>query len=358
VASYDANEAEVGFFKDLLHGETIEKKAANLAPDTADFLGVKTVSPQILKDLEAQAGEGEPSEQEPLPARPKGQNPPAQKAEAKTPVEAPPRVEEAPAEEAPVEAVKAVDVGSAEPTDAEPEPEPEPAAEPELPGRETHGKLFTNRRAHPLQIFDVLIMRYKQAWPEWEPDTLWWALRRDFGPVGEIARNKIQALTFAASTDTPWLDFDSFENCGQAWNDFLPIFGAFQPLTPMQVAFAVQVLRGIRPEDEFGHEVNAYIAAVLDEHGWVYAPEEWFAGAQAILDRKDWLVGLKADVAQAWKHIKDIPAQEIEWEGDDARSIHLLKLAVVKSYLDGRAELRDVVPGVPASSVTASPPVP
>lgn len=350
---YDANEAEVGFFNDLLNGEDAEKHAADLSPGTEDFLGIKTVSPKILKDLESQA-EQSADEQEPIPAGPEGKDTPAPEAKAEAPVEAKAGVEESPEEAAPEEAV---DVGSADSADAEPEPDAEPAAEPDLPNRQTHGKLFTNRRAHPLQIFDVLNMRYRQAWPEWEPDTLWWALRRDFGSVGELSRNKILALDVAASTDTPWLDWDTFENCGQAWNDFLPIFGSFQPMTPMQCAFAVQVLRGVRGEEEFGHEVNAYIAAVLDDHGWVYAPEEWFAGAQALLDRKDWLIGLKAEVADAWKIVADIPPQEIEWE-EDARSVHLLKMAVVKSYLDSRAALRDEVPGGSATSVTASPPVP
>jgi hypothetical protein len=355
VGQYDANDAELGFFQDLLHGgdDVVSKEAAALSPGTSDLLGIQTVSPKILKDLESQAeqppDESQQSQSEPQPAE---ESAPAPEAQAKAPVEAAP----APAAPQP-EVEESVDVGSAEPTDAEPEPDAEPPAEPDLPDRESHGKLFTNRRAHPLQIFDVLNMRYGQAWPEWEPDTVWWALRRDFGSVGEIARNKILALDVAASTDTPWIDWDTFENCGQSWNDFVPVFGSFQPMTPMQIAFAVQVLRGVRGEEEFSWEVNAYIAAVLEEHGWVYAPEEWFAGAQELLDRKDWLIGLRVDVADAWEKVKDIPPQEIEWE-EDARSIHLLKMATVKSYLEGRAELRDEIPRASASAVTASQPVP
>lgn len=353
---YDANEAELGFFSDLLGDDSAEKVAANLEPGTADFLGIKTVSPSILKNLEAQAEQGtseqEQSNSQPGPVE---ASPPAAPAQAEAPVEVDEDEQEEVVQEAPP-GVDDVDVGGTDQIDAEPEPDDEPAAEPDLPDRETHGKLFTSRRAHPLQIFDVLNMRYHQDWPEWEPETVWWALRRDFGSVGEIARNKIQALDVAASTDLPWLDWDTFENCGIAWNDFIPVFGSFQPMTPMQVAFAVHILRGVRPDEEFGNEVSAYIAAVLDEHGWVYAPEEWFPGAQALLDRKDWMVGLKTEVKKAWKVVKDISPQDIEWE-EDARSVHLLKLAVVKSYLDGRAELRKQIPGGTSSSITTSPPV-
>lgn len=344
----DTTAADLDFFHALLD-DGIGKAAADLAPETAEALGVKTVSPSILSQLEEQAG---------------ADDSPAQQAQAETQAEDnEPEQEEGSVQgepQQPEEAVEAFDVGGAPAIDEEPvlEEGEEPAPEPELPSRTTHGKMFTDRRGHPLQMFDILNMRYGEDWAEWEPDTLWWALRRDFGPVGEIARNKIQALSLAAVTDVPWLDWDTFENCGQAWNDFVPIFGAFQPMTPMQVAFTVQVLRGIRADEEFAWEVKAYIAAVLDDHGWVYAPEEWFDGAQEVLDRKEWTVGMKLEVRNAWEQIQHVPPEEIEWDDKDPIGVHLLKLFVVKRYLEGREALRQEVPGVSSSSVTQSPPVP
>ena len=90
----------------------------------------------------------------------------------------------------------------------------------------------------------------------------------------------------------------------------------------------------------------------------MYAPEEWFPGAQEILDRRPWTVGFKTDVSNSWERVKEVDPQEIEWRGDDALGIHLLKLAVVKRHLEERATLREVVPGISASAVTVSPPVP
>lgn len=330
---YEPDGAEQSFFDTLLEGGgSLDKTAVDLEPETAEALGVQTVSPSILENLEAEAAPTEESSE-----------PSAESASPVAVTSPEPTAELEQAEEA---------------SQIDEEPEEERPAEPELPSRETHGKLFTNRQAHPLQIFDVLAMRYREQWVEWEPDTLWWALRRDFGPVGELARNKIQALSLAATTDMPWLDWDVFENSGLAWNDVMPLFGAFQPLTPMQVAFTVQVLRGVRADEDISHEVSAYMAAVLEEHGWVYAPEEWFPGAQEILDRRSWTVGFKDDVSNAWERVKDVPPQEIEWRSDDPLGIHLLKLAVVKQHLDERAALREVVPGISASAVTVSPPVP
>jgi len=171
VARYDSvNEAEQSFFDVLAGGETI-KTAEELSQDTVDALGIPSVSPSILDQLEEQASGGSPAEESP----PEQEAAPAEEGAALP-------VEGAPAEE------EAVDPRQDLP------PEEEPVPEPELPSRATHGKLFSDKRAHPIQILEVLTSRYNTKWADWESDTLWWSLRKSFGPVGEVARNKIMAL--------------------------------------------------------------------------------------------------------------------------------------------------------------------
>jgi hypothetical protein len=166
------------------------------------------------------------------------------------------------------------------------------------------------------------------------------------------------ALRLAAVTDMPWIDWDTFENCSLAWSGTIPLFGAYQPVTPSQAAFGVQILREIRQDEEFSWEVKAYIAAVLEDSGFVYAPDEWFAGAQDVIDRKVWLLGFKTEVESAWAKIKDVDPARIEWDESSPLQVHLLKLAVVKQVLEGRALAREKVPGGRASSAGVSPPVP
>jgi hypothetical protein len=321
------------------------KRAADLEPDTAALLGVQSVSPSTLKNLDAQAAQ--PAAQESLQPPESSQDDVATDEEADG-------VDHAELEQA----AAGVDLGGFDRVDEEPPPAEEPPPEPPLPSRLTHGKLFTDKRAHPLQILDVLTMRYQEDWVEWEPETLWWALRRDFGPVGEVTRNKIMALRLAVSTDAPWLDWDTFENCSLAWNDVIPLFGAYQPVTPAQAAFGVHVLRSIRADEEFRWEVRVYIAAILEENGFVFAPEEFFDGAQEVIDRKLWLVGLKTELADAWEKIRDIDPREIEWDEGNPLHVHLVKLAVINLYLQEREALREKVPGGGSSSRAVSPPVP
>ncbi len=336
---HSLNEAEQGFFGALLGNEGHHKVAVDLDSDVASALGIETVSPGILDQLENQAGSmgGEDSAD--------GDEPNEQ--ESVEPADSP--IEESPAEE----------LDGFDRNDSEPDEGTEAAPAPPLPSRATHGKLFCDKRAHPLQILEVLTMRYGTEWADWESDTLWWALRKSFGPVGEVARNKIMALRLAATSDMAWIDWDVFEDSGLSWNDIVPTIGAFQPMTPMQTAFAISILRGIRPGDRFANEVKAYIAAILDEHGWVYAPEEWFDGAGEILDKgRDHLIGLRSEISDAWEKVRGADPSTVEWNEEDPRDIHVLKMFVVQRYLKEREGLRQAVPGAPSGSSSASPPVP
>lgn len=336
------NTAERGFFAAILEDGPLVKRAVDLEPDTAAVLGVQSVSPSTLKGLESQVAQAAPP-----PPEPPEPDDVATDEEADS------------ADQAALEqAASSVELPGFDRTDAEPEPESEAPPEPPLPSRLTHGRLFTDKRSHPIQIYEVLCMRYGEEWAEWEPETLWWALRRDFGPVGEVTRNKIMALRLAATSDAPWLDWDTFENSTLAWNDVIPLFGAYQPVTPAQAAFGVQVLRAVRADEEFRWEVKAYIAASLEDNGFVYAPREWFDGAQDVIDRKMWLIGFKTAVADAWEKIRDVDPQNIEWDDSNPVHVHLLKLAVIHRYLLEREALREKVPGGGSSSRAISPPVP
>jgi len=339
MSRHSPNKAEAGFFAAMLQDGPLVKRATDLEPDTAAILGVQSVSPSSLKALEGQS-----PPQAPQPSA----EPETEEAEPSSPEELGSLEESA----------AGVDMDGFDRTDAEPPTSEETPVEPDLPSRLTHGKLFTDKRAHPLQVYDILCMRYQEDWVEWEPETLWWALRRDFGPVGEVARNKIMALRLAAVTDAPWLDWDTFENSSLAWNDTIPLIGAFQPIMPTQAAFGVQVLRTLRGDEEFSWEVKAYIAAILEENGFVYAPDEWFAGAQEVIDRKVWLVGFKTEVASAWEKVKDVDPSTVDWDDSNPLDVHLVKLAVVKRYLEGRDAIRQKVPGGGTSHIGVAPPVP
>ena len=335
--------AAVAFFEALA---SFDKQAVDLSPQTRAALGIDT-EPGALDMLEAAAAEPDPNAE-----TPPGTRAPDGDAVAATPAATaskpdqvidtrPPTVDAEPPAEASEE-----DEADVQPDTAAP------------PARATHGKIFSARRTHPMRLFDVLGARYGEDWLFWEPETLWWAIRRDFGPVGDLTRNKIQALRLAATSYSPWADFDVFEKCGLAWNDVVPVFGAWQPMSPSQVAFTVTILRELHREAPWAHEAAAYEAAVLDENGFVFAPEEWFPGAQAILDRKAENAALKAEVQRAWEKLAGRDLSTLEWRADQALDVHIARLFVVQTYLAERAALHDGRAATDRGRVASTPTAP
>lgn len=344
----ELSKSELDFFGTLVNGQV--KEAVDLSNKTRAILGAENHPEHELDRLEREAHTGQSIPPDDLDGQAA-----TTLATSVTP---------------PLQAEGLLAPPAPQPVDDEPpvddEELPAPDASPSNsapPNRTTHGKLFSSKNAHPLVIKSVLDFKYEQKWDEWEPETLWWAIRRDFGPVGEIARNKIMALRVAMRTDVPWLDWDIFENCGVAWTDGLPIFGAFQPLAPSQLAFAVQTLRSIRAEETFENEVVAYMAATLETNGLVLAPTEWFPPeVQALLDRKVWILPLKADVQKAWESARELAdPKTIDWNESSPVDLNVMRLLVVRDYLARRAREVASAPMKGTGSAVSgptSPPVP
>ncbi len=328
------------FFEALALKE-LGKEAVDLSAGTRAALGVGA-EPDALDALEASAAPGDEDPGHGDPTAAPATSPPAPEA-------------------APVQLVGSVPVVDDEPSSPEPAEDNVAAGVTPAgaPGRATHGKLFSARRAHPLELFEILQSKYGEEWLSWEPTTLWWAIRRDFGAVGELTRNKILALRVAYKTLGPWSDWDVFEKCGLAWNDQVPVFGAWQPLPPSHVAFTVQVLAAIHPEAPWTHEVSAYQAMILDDNGFVWVPPEWFPGAQVLLDRNRETAAFRDEVARAWGKLAGRDLSRVEWRPDSALDIHIARLFVIATYLEHRAALHHAGSAA-ATGATASthPPVP
>lgn len=343
--------AENAFFEALGGHE----KTAELKPHTRSALGLGLATPEDLKRLDSEAaqlmdgGAGSPLGAVLSPE----QIPPAPTLEEEAQKELDELYGKPPASEG-------VNLPAPPATDEESAPDAEdgvifPISD-QLPGKLTHGKLFNNPETHPTVLFVTLSRRFMSSWVNWESETLWCAIRRYFGPVGDITKNKIEALRVAVKTDLPWQDWDVFEDCGLAWNGIIPIFGAFQPMTPSQTAFAVSILRMVRPDEEFSAEVSAYMAAVLDDAGFVLAPEEWFPGAQAFLDRNEEIIGFKMEVDRFWQPARKKGSASLALNSEKPLDLHIAKLFVIEETLQRKnAELAALSLGPASSSATPVP---
>lgn len=347
-----ASDAATAAFFDALH-DGVEKTAIPLQPMTRMTLGLGMAGPDDLANLEASAGAFMDG----------GAGTPVAVASSPEQLPVPPTLEEEAQGDldrfyGPTPAPGAMDLPPVSALDGDPLPgevDPDAGVTPTPPGRVSHGKLFNNPQANPLELFSVLSQRYAESWVEWESETLWYAIRKNFGPVGELTRNKIEALKVAVKNDLAWQDWDVFEDCGLAWNGTMPVFGAFQPMTPSQTAYAVHVLRFIRADDEINFEVSAYMAAILDQNGFVFAPEEWFPGVQALLDRNEEVVGLKVEVARAWEAARRVHPSQLSLNPAKQIDLHIAKLILVDDYLKRKIGEISAVAARGRSKLSASP---
>lgn len=164
----------------------------------------------------------------------------------------------------------------------------------------------------PLKFYEQLNEKFKRAWWDWEPETLWHSLE-DGGlakPSDEV-KNLVMALQICVTTDAPFEHWHIFEKVAHAFSQNRVDFGVVQPLELTEAAAAVRVLAAIRPKREFTSEVCGYIASVAKSSGVVYLPPELFpALAQSELEKTSYASNLAKLVAECWQK-KSNPSDEV-----------------------------------------------
>ncbi len=184
----------------------------------------------------------------------------------------------------------------------------------------------------PSWYIQRLVEKYDRQWFEWEPETLWATIEKDFGTnLSELARNKINAAKLIYLTDAFWKDWNIFEKVAQAFSGHIPDFFTIEPPSPGEMAWAVGEASYMRPSIPFSEEVAAYAMAACKDAGLVLFPEELgFAQQQP-------LGSLAKDVRAAWNMIKDL--EEIEVQESEI-GVNLIRLQAIQVYVEEMADDR------------------
>jgi len=118
----------------------------------------------------------------------------------------------------------------------------------------------------------ILIDTFGPDWLEWESETVWSEIEAEFGATPSVhSRNKINALKTMHIVDTPWTEWEVFNIVAQALNGNIPDFRILQKPSPLEVAFAVEVMRKVK-EREFSSEIARFVAAAFLNEEIVYLP--------------------------------------------------------------------------------------
>jgi hypothetical protein len=180
-----------------------------------------------------------------------------------------------------------------------------------------------------LGIYNMMNQNFKSAWLDWEPETLWVTLEREFGvkPTDQM-REALMAMTVICKTNFPFEDYHIFEKVGHALNLNMVHFSDIDPLEPHEVAKLHKILTMIRPQEKYEAEVLAYIGACAKHAGYVFLPENLFPlEAQHYLDILGNDENLKNQVSEAYS--KGITTSAIEPIG-----VQLERLYTIKELID------------------------
>jgi hypothetical protein len=172
----------------------------------------------------------------------------------------------------------------------------------------------------------TLIKKYDRLWFEWEPETLWSTIEKDFNTaVSELTRNKINAAKLIYLTDAFWKEWHVFEKVVQAFTDHIPDFFSVEPPSPAEVAWGVYEVNRMRPNITFSEEVASYVQGICKEAGLVLFPEELeFAQPKP-------LGTLAADVRAGWQMIKELKEIEIV---ENEIGVNLVRLQAIRAYVE------------------------
>lgn len=123
-----------------------------------------------------------------------------------------------------------------------------------------------------------------------EPETV----RQKLTHLTEEAFNTLMAKLTIENSNAPFEDFYIFSSVVIALNGTIPDFTKLETPEIPWIWYAVSVMKELRPDMEFSHEVQQYIKLASNEAGYYIYPREmdeldnkWLVEAEEVLELKD-----------------------------------------------------------------------
>lgn len=132
---------------------------------------------------------------------------------------------------------------------------------------------FTNPSTHALVLGLILLKEFGPEYLAWEPETVWTEVEKTWGTtVSEINKQKIQAVRLCYVQESPYRDWEVFEDVAAALNGVIPRFDILQRPTAAHAAEALDMMLQIRENYPIQDQIYRYCAAVLMDTGVAWGP--------------------------------------------------------------------------------------
>lgn len=187
-----------------------------------------------------------------------------------------------------------------------------------------------------LKLRDFLFQKFNDEWLEWLPETLNITL---FGSDQDsILTDKIQAIRICYKTDSPWTEWDIFENVGKAFNHQKPHFGFIQPMTLEECVCTSILMKEMRPEEVFTDEVLSYVGSIAAYENYLFIPIEYpVFKAQKYLDKFVHDNDVQKELAELWPNLAGRPLLEANYIENNMLHQQIVKLALLEQYVKENA---------------------
>lgn len=199
-------------------------------------------------------------------------------------------------------------------------------------------RLLSDLDASPLLIIAVLQKEFGPEWLDWEPEVLWDEIENKFGisirEQPRAMRDKIMASRVSVTSNVPWLDWHPFLATVQAFNGISPKVEYAEPAQLGHLAYGIQTLKRIQPENTFDRDVRFTIAAHLHAEGLCWVPDEPIgsvAGRELMFFQKS---PERKQLAQIMQTAYEENDGRDAIDENDAVKAHTFKLMAMDSYLD------------------------
>jgi hypothetical protein len=155
------------------------------------------------------------------------------------------------------------------------------------------GLLEDERALHLVALSVLLNKKYGHEYLTWPPEALREQLEEDFGGIGPLAWERIQAVRVLHVHDAFWKEWEIFEKITAAAIGVFPIFSHAQPPEAEDIAVVLTVAATF-DSHEYDDDVKAYIAsACLTDGTWYLEPP--LDIAQDALAKHDERKGIERD---------------------------------------------------------------
>lgn len=177
----------------------------------------------------------------------------------------------------------------------------------------------------------ILAKKYGEDYVDWDSEVLKLEIMEDFGDLGVLTWNRIQAIRCMNNNESCWHEWEVFEKCCSASAGMVPDFAFVQQQEPEEVAILLYIMDQIKNVD-FDKDVLGYIASTCMADGLYWLPQPLNV-AQPMVDSHDDYYQVKRDKQAVTEALRK--SNEYNENADTEAEEQANKIIRIRNSLEG-----------------------